>query len=133
MWHLLEKAACFASAKKDNAAAAAWNKNGWTEVLSRGTDSLSYGTAAGEQLDRYAADGVGAMSSGRGARQREPHNHGQLAGGDYGSRRGGDEPVHVACVRRTRTESSRARPRTLPRQSSYRPGRCSRKTGRSLW
>ena len=63
-WNILEKAACFASAKKDDAAAAAWNENGRTGALSRGTDALGYGTAAGEELDRYAADGVGAMSPG---------------------------------------------------------------------
>ena len=33
------------------------DENGGTDVLSRGTDSLGYGTAASVELDYYTADG----------------------------------------------------------------------------
>ena len=57
-WNLLEKAACFVdSAEKDRATAAARDENSETDALSRGTDALGYGTAAGEDLDCYTADG----------------------------------------------------------------------------
>ena len=57
-WNLLEKAVCsIASAEKDGAAAAAGDDNSETDVLSRGTDASGYGTAAGEELDCYTADG----------------------------------------------------------------------------
>ena len=58
VWNLLEKAVCsIASAEKDGAAAAARDDNSETDVLSRGTDASGYGTAAGEELDCYTADG----------------------------------------------------------------------------
>ena len=57
-WNLLEKAVCFiASAEKDGAAAAARDENSETDALSRGTDASGYGTATGEELDCYTADG----------------------------------------------------------------------------
>ena len=57
-WNLLEKAVCFiASAAKDGAAAAARDENSETDALSRGTDASGYGTATGEELDCYTADG----------------------------------------------------------------------------
>ena len=63
-WNLLEKAACFiASAVKDRAAAAAQDENSETDALSRVMDALGYGTAAGEDLDCYTADGENNGSS----------------------------------------------------------------------
>ena len=53
-----EKAVCFiASAEKDGAAAAARDENSETDTLSRGTNASGYGTATGEELDCYTADG----------------------------------------------------------------------------
>ena len=40
-----------ASAEKDGAAVAAQDRNSETDVLSRGTDALGYGAAAGKELD----------------------------------------------------------------------------------
>ena len=49
---------CFtASAEKDGAAAAARDENSETDTLSRGTNASGYGTATGEELDCYTADG----------------------------------------------------------------------------
>ena len=88
---------CFiASAEKDGAAAAARDENSETDALSRGTDASGYGTATGEELDCYTADGEDDVDDGSSSDRSE----------SYVTRDGGTTsnlPVHGhAAVRASR-------------------------------
>ena len=73
-WNLLEKAVCFiASAEKDGAAAAARDENSETDTLSRGTNASGYGTATGEELDCYTADGEDDVDDGSSSDRSESY------------------------------------------------------------
>ena len=65
---------CFiASAEKDGAAAAARDENSETDTLSRGTNASGYGTATGEELDCYIADGEDDVDDGSSSDRSESY------------------------------------------------------------